>query len=260
MNVSAEQQDLIQYAIRLGDDSLILGHRLSEWVSNGPFLEEDIAQGNIALDYIGRARMYYSLAADIHNQCGEMNVKSEDDYAYLRDERQYQNHLINELPRGDFAYTTVRQLIVDLYNVYYLEALKQSSEAQLSAIAHKAAKETSYHSRRSKQWTLRLGDGTAESKLRMQNALDDIWGYTHEMFEQDELEQRLIDRGVAVDCARFKQAWEQDITAIISQSGLKLPEAQWSVRGGREGYHTENLGHILTELQFVHRSIPDARW
>lgn len=258
--MNPQSQDIMQYATRLGDDSIILGHRISEWVSNGPFLEEDIALGNVALDYIGRARMYYSYAAEVHNAQGGETSKSEDDFAYMRDEREYQNHLINELPRGDFAYTILRQLLVDVYNAHYLEALKLSTDKTLAAIAHKAAKETVYHNRRSKEWTLRLGDGTSESNERMQNAVDDLWGYTHEMFEQDELEQRLVAVGIAVDCASFKQAWLKDVSAILEQATLKVPEVQWAVRGGREGYHTESLGHILTEMQFVHRSMPGAKW
>lgn len=249
------QQDLISYFVRLGDDAIVLGHRMSEWVSNGPFLEEDIALGNVALDYIGRARMFYGHAATLSG-----DGKTEDDFAFLRDEREFQNYLINELPRGDFAYTIVRQLMVDLYNKHYLQALKSSADETLVAIAEKASKETSYHCRRSKSWTLRLGDGTAESHRRMQLAIDEIWGYSHELFETDDLEKRLINTGIAVDCEQLKALWLADIEAVFNEAGLTIPELTWTVRGGRSGYHTEHLGHLLTQMQFVYRSFPGATW
>lgn len=255
VNKNDLQQDLIDYTVRLGDDAIVLGHRISEWVSNGPFLEEDIALGNVALDFIGRARMYYSYAADLAG-----NGKTEDDFAYLRDERQFQNHLINELPRGDFAYTIVRQLFIDVYHTHYLAALVNSQDETLAAIAAKGIKETRYHLRRSRDWALRLGDGTEESRQRMQYAIDDIWGYTHEIFEHDALEQRLIEVGVAVDASLFKAQWLVDVTAVLEAATLTVPVAEWAVRGGREGYHTENLGHLLTEMQFVHRSYPNCKW
>lgn len=260
MTLSNEQQidttqDLVNYVVRLGDDAIVLGHRLSEWVSNGPFLEEDIALGNVALDYIGRARLFYGYAAELSG-----GAKTEDDFAYLRSERQFENYIINELPRGDFAYTIVRQLLVDLYNKYYLEALKLSSDATLSAIAHKAAKETTYHCRRSKEWTLRLGDGTSESHHKMQLAIDDLWGFSHELFESDALEQRLINAGIAVDCATLQSSWLRDVTAIFEQANLNVPESEWAVRGGRKGHHSEHLGHLLTQMQFVYRSFPQAKW
>jgi len=253
--MSANKQYIIDYAVRLGDDAIVLGHRISEWVSNGPFLEEDIALGNVALDFIGRARMFYTYAAELTG-----NGKTEDDFAYLRDERQFQNYLINELPRGDFAYSTARQLFIDVYNTHFLAALKQSNDETLSAIAAKAAKETKYHLRRSTDWTLRLGDGTEESHQRMQNAIDELWGYTHELFEHDALEQRLIDAGIAVDAAAFKAQWLADVSQVLEQATLTVPTAEWAVRGGREGYHTENLGHLLTEMQFLHRSHPNCQW
>ena len=249
------QADILQYAVRLGDDSIILGHRVSEWTSRGPFLEEDIALANVALDYIGRARMYYSYAAELSD-----DGKKEDDFPYKRNEREFQNHLINELPRGDFAYTMARQLCVDVFNIHYLTAMCQSNDATLAAVAAKGIKETKYHLRRSHDWTLRLGDGTEESHSRMQVALDDLWGYTHEMFEQDELEKRLVSAGVAVDSSSLREVWLTDISAIIEEATLTVPTAEWAVRGGREGYHTESLGHLLTELQFVHRSYPGCQW
>ncbi|ASP49983.1 1,2-phenylacetyl-CoA epoxidase subunit PaaC [Cognaticolwellia beringensis] len=252
----AELKDKIQqYATRLGDDSLVLGHRISEWTSHGPFLEEDIALGNVALDYVGRARMFYSYAAEL---AGE--GKTEDDFAYLRDEREFQNYLINELPRGDFAFTIVRQLFVDVYFNYYLTELKKSKDPELAAIATKSLKETRYHLRRSRDWTIRLGIGTEESKTRMTKALNDLWGYTHELFEPDELEIELIELGIAVDMRELKANWLSDIKAIVKEAELEIPDAEWAVRGGREGFHTEHLSMLLTIMQSVHRANPGANW
>lgn len=249
------KQATITYAARLGDDALVLGHRISEWVSNGPFLEEDIALGNVALDFIGRSRMYYTYAAELTG-----NEKTEDDFAYLRNEREFQNHLINELPRGDFAYTIARQLILDVYHSHYLSALVKSNDETLAAIAAKGIKETRYHLRRSTDWVLRLGDGTDESHQRLQAAIDDIWGYTTEMFEHDTLEQGLIEAGVAVDASLFKDQWLAGVKEILIAATINVPTTEWAVRGGREGYHTENLGHLLSDLQYVHRCNPGCQW
>ncbi|GAC06187.1 1,2-phenylacetyl-CoA epoxidase subunit PaaC [Paraglaciecola chathamensis] len=247
--------DIIEYALRLGDDSLILGHRLSEWASNGPFLEEDIALGNVALDYLGRARMYYTYAAELSGE-----GKTEDDYAYLRDERDFSNHLLNELPKGDFAYTIVRQLFIDVFNALYLPLLQQSADENLAAIASKSIKETRYHLRRSQDWCIRLGDGTEESHQRMQKSLGELWGYVHELFEQDALEDRLIEQDIAVDSSGLKDKWLAQITETLNKATLAVPDAEWAVRGGRKGYHTEHLGHLLSVMQSVHRRYPGAKW
>ena len=254
-NSNEIHSDLIEYTSRLGDDSLILGHRISEWASNGPFLEEDIALGNVALDYIGRARMYYTYAAELSGE-----GKTEDDFAYLRDERDFRNHLINELPKGDFAYTIVRQLFIDVLNSLYLPLLQNSADENLAAIASKAVKETRYHLRRSKDWCIRLGDGTQESHDRMQKALSELWGYIHELFEHDELEQRLIAKGIAVDTSSLKNQWLAVVTDTLHTATLEVPDAEWAVRGGRAGYHTEHLGHLLSVMQSVHRRFPNAKW
>ncbi|NKB38514.1 MAG: phenylacetate-CoA oxygenase subunit PaaC [Gammaproteobacteria bacterium] len=246
---------LLQFTLRLGDDALILGHRLSEWCRNGPFLEEDIALSNIALDYIGRARMHYSYASDLSE--GE---KSEDDFAFLRECRDYQNFLINELPRGDFAQTMARQLILDVFYTLQLEQMSQSKDATLAAIAGKAIKETKYHLRRSTDWVLRLGDGTEESHNRLQAGFDAIWGYVPEMFEQDEVEEKLVKLGVAVNTKDLKPEWEKQIGAILKEATIDVPQQEWTVRGGRAGFHTEHLGHLLSELQYMQRSYPGLEW
>ena len=250
-----KKKETLQYALRLGDDALILGHRLSEWCRFGPFLEEDIALTNVALDYIGRARMYYAYATELAD-----DGRTEDDFAYLRDARSYQNLLINELPKGDFAFTMARQLIMDVFYYYQLAALTESQDSTLAAIAAKTLKETEYHLRRSTDWTMRLGDGTEESHQRMQDAFDQIWGYTAEIFEQDELEKRLVEKGIAASTEQLKPRWESKMSEILKQATLDMPESTWTVRGGREGVHTEHLGHLLTELQYLQRSYPDQQW
>ena len=255
MSKNSEKDRLLQYVLRLGDDALILGHRLSEWCRNGPFLEEDIALSNIALDYIGRARMYYSYAAELSG-----GKKSEDDFAFLRDCREYQNFLINELPRGDFAQTMARQLVLDVFYTQLLERMCKSTDSTLAAIAEKAVKETKYHLRRSTDWTLRLGDGTEESHSRLQAGFDAIWGYTPEMFEQDELELELVNSGVAVNTRNLKSIWEKQITAILKEATIEIPTQEWTVRGGRAGFHTEHLGHLLSELQYMQRTYPGLKW
>ena len=255
MSINTNKELVKQFAIRLGDDSLILGHRLSEWCRFGPFLEEDVALTNVALDYIGRTRMFYAYAAELSD-----GKQTEDDFAYLRDCREYQNFLIVELPKGDFAYTMAKQLIMDVFYYYYLDALCNSNDSTLAAIAGKAIKETKYHLRRSTDWILRLGDGTDESHSRLQQAFDALWGYTPELFEQDELEQKLVEQGIAVDTPSLKSQWETRLKGILKEATIDMPTSSWTVRGGRSGYHTEHLGHLLSELQYMQRSYPGLQW
>ena len=254
-NAGASAEAVKQYAIRLGDDALVLGHRLSEWCRCGPFLEEDLALINVALDYIGRARMFYSLAAEIEG--GDI---TEDYYAYQRDCRDFTNVLINELPGGDFAFTQARQYLVDEYSLAFMAALCDSADENLAAIAGKAVKECRYHLRRSRDWMLRLGDGTEESHNRLQNAVEELWGYTPEMFELDALEQELADSGVGVDSAALKADWERSVRATLAEATLEEPAGDWSVGGGRRGMHTEHLGHMLSDLQFMQRAYPGLAW
>jgi ring-1,2-phenylacetyl-CoA epoxidase subunit PaaC len=255
MTETKDNKALFHYVLALGDDALTLGHRLSEWCSNGPFLEEDLALTNVALDYIGRARMFYTYAAEV-----EGRDRTEDDLAYLRDCRDFRNFLITELPRGDFAFTMVRQLILDIFNLEFLQALSGSTDATLAGIAAKASKESRYHLRRSRDWAMRLGDGTEESHVRMQKAVDDLWGYTHELFEMDEQEQALAAAGVAVDRGLLRGRWNDAMEAILQEATLTRPVDEWSIRGGREGMHTEHLGYLLAEMQFLQRAYPGLRW
>ena len=255
MTDSKHQKAIIEYAVRLGDDATVLGHRISEWCSHAPFLEEDLALTNVALDYIGRARMFYGYAAELAD-----DGRSEDDFAYMRDEREFRNLLIYELPRGDFAFTMVRQLFIDVHSLGFLAELEHSSDSTLAGIAAKAIKETHYHLRRSKDWILRLGDGTQESHQRTQKAVDALWGYTPEMFELDDVEQQLANAGIGVDNAALKKDWLATIKAVFDEATLSIPTEEWAVRGGRSGYHTESLGHLLTDMQFLHRSMPGMEW
>jgi ring-1,2-phenylacetyl-CoA epoxidase subunit PaaC len=243
------------YAVRLGDDALVLGHRLSEWASNAPFLEEELALANTALDYIGRARMFYSYAAQLRN-----DGTTEDHYAYLRDCRDYTNLLIHELPRGDFAFTMARQFMLDVFNLAYLGQLQGSGDAALAGIAGKAVKESTYHLRRSEDWMVRLGQGTQESLQRLQHAVEELWGFTPELFGMDELESALAQQGVAVDRATLRADWERKVRATLEAAGATIPEPSWQVDGGRLGVHTEHLGHLLSDLQFLQRAYPGLAW
>ena len=246
---------LLNYCIALGDDSVVLGHRLSEWCRNGPFLEEDLALTNVSLDFIGRARMFYSYAAEL-----EGNNRSEDDIAYLRDCREFRNLLINELPNGDFAFTMARQLMIDVYDMGFFTQLANSRDSMLAAIAAKAIKESRYHLRRSEDWIKRLGDGTEESHQRVQKAFDQLWGYLPEMFEMSDDEQQLHDAGIAVDRSALKADWESTVQAILKEATLDIPGDDWSIGGGREGMHTEHLGFLLAEMQFLQRTYPGQQW
>jgi ring-1,2-phenylacetyl-CoA epoxidase subunit PaaC len=244
-----------EYVVRLGDDALILGHRLSEWCRNAPFLEEDLALSNVALDFIGRARMFYTYAAELSGQ-----EVTEDTFAYQRDCRDFKNHLIHELPRGDFAFTMVRQYFVDVYSLAFMTSLLESSDPRLVAIAGKAIKESEYHLRRSEEWMMRLGESTQESHRRLQSAVDELWRFTGELFDQDSPERELVANGVAVDTRALEADWDQTITATMSKISIEIPKDELQVTGGREGKHTEFLGFLLSELQFLQRAYPGLEW
>jgi ring-1,2-phenylacetyl-CoA epoxidase subunit PaaC len=249
------KKPLLNYCLALGDDSLMLGHRLSEWCSNGPFLEEDLALTNVALDFVGRARMFYAYAAELDDL-----ERSEDDFAFLRDCRDYRNLLINELPNGDFAFTLARQLMIDVYDLAFFTELAQSTNEMFAAIAAKAVKESRYHLRRSEDWILRLGDGTEESHRRVQNAFDQLWAYWPEMFEVTADEQLLVDAGIAVDRTALKTDWESNMHSIMREATLSIPDDGLNIGGGRDGIHSEHLGFLLAEMQFLQRAYPGQQW
>lgn len=246
---------LFEYLLRLGDDRLVLGHRLSEWCGHGPILEEDIATTNIALDLLGHATMFLRLAGQL-----EGKGRDEDALAYWRDEHEFRNLQLCELPNGDFGFTILRQFLFDAWSLHWLEALTRSSHAELGAIAAKALKETRYHLRHSGEWVQRLGDGTEESHARMQAALDELWPWTGELDYQDSVDQALRSDAVVPDLALLRPPWEALTREVIGRATLRIPDGPPRMTGGRCGRHTEHLGHLLAELQIVARSHPGAKW
>ena len=246
---------VFEYTLRLADNALILGHRLSEWCGHAPVLEEDLALPNMALDLIGQARALYAYAGELEGQ-----GRDEDALAYLRDAGDFRNVLLVEQPNGDFAVTMVRQLLYASHAHPYFEALARSKDATLAAIAAKAVKEMAYHVRHCGEWTIRLGDGTDESHARAQAALDELWPFTGELFEVDALERRLIDEGIAVDSAALRSSWDRTIDDVLMQATLTRPRDGWMQGGGRAGRHSEHLGYILADLQFLQRAYPGAVW
>jgi len=245
-----------EYLLRLGDNALVLGHRLSEWCGHGPVLEEDIAMTNVSLDLIGQARLLYTHAGEI-----EGKGRDEDALAYLRDVLDWRNCLLVEQPNGDFADTMARQFLFDSWNFLVFSELTKSSDENLAAIAAKALKEISYHRRHSGEWVIRLGDGTDESRERMIKGLAGVWGYVDEMFEMDAVDQAALDAGIGVDLAQLRPQWDRDVQAVLSEAGLSVPDVTWSVNGGRtKGLHSEHLGFLLAELQFMQRAYPGNSW
>jgi ring-1,2-phenylacetyl-CoA epoxidase subunit PaaC len=255
MRSTEHSNPLFLYTLRLADDALVLGHRLSEWCGHAPVLEEDLALANMALDLIGQARSLYAYAGEV-----EGRGRDEDALAYRRDAGEYRNLLLVEQPNGDFAVTILRQLLYAACAHPYFEALTKSKDATLAAIAAKSVKELAYHVRHAGEWAIRLGDGTEESHRRAQEALDELWPYTGEMFETDAVEQALIEAGIAVDRADVRAQWQRTLAPILAETDLRLPASEWMQSGGRAGRHSEHLGHILAELQFLQRAYPDARW
>lgn len=246
---------LSDFLLRLADDRLILGHRLSEWCGHGPILEEDIALANISLDLIGQANLLLELAGKTEGQ-----GRTADTLAYFREAVEFRNALIMELPRGDFAFTMARQFLVSVFEVLHLERLQSSKHADLAGIAAKAYKETRYHARHSADWMLKLGDGIVESHRRAQAAMDELWAYTGELFESDDLERGLVAEGIAVDRGALRAPWREEVARVLNAATLTVPDDGFMQRGGREGRHTEHLGHLLAEMQIVARSFPGAEW
>lgn len=249
------ESPLFAYGLRLADTSLVLGHRLSEWAAHAPTLEEDIALSNLALDLIGQARLFYDYAGKVEGQ-----GRDEDALAYLREDRDYANLLIVEQPNGDFATTMVRQFLYAAFARPYFAALARSSDATLAAIAAKAEKEMAYHLRHAGEWVIRLGDGTAESHARAQAALDDLAIYVDEFFEVDAIERSLIKEGVAPDPAEIRAEFDATLAEIFAQSTLTAPRIAFGQSGGRHGRHSEHLGHLLAQMQVLHRAHAGAQW
>jgi ring-1,2-phenylacetyl-CoA epoxidase subunit PaaC len=244
-----------QYLLRLGDDRLVLGHRLSEWCGHGPILEEDIALANVSLDLIGEATLLLKRAGEVEGQ-----GRNEDALAYFRDSSDYANALMLELPKGDFGFTIVRQFLFSTYSLLQMEGLQRSSDAALAGVAAKAVKETRYHVRHSAQWVVTLGDGTDESHTRAQRALDDVWRYTGELFLADEVDHEVVSAGLGVDPRTLIDPWRAQVDDVLRRATLTVPASGYMQRGGRDGRHTEHLGHMLAEMQIVARSHPGAAW
>jgi ring-1,2-phenylacetyl-CoA epoxidase subunit PaaC len=250
-----KQQALFEYLLRLGDNALVLGHRLSEWVGHAPALEEEMATANVALDLVGQARSWLSYAGEV-----EGKGRDEDALAYHRDVLDFHNVLLVELPNGHYGETIARQFLFDAFHYYLLDALAKSTDERIAEIAAKSLKEVGYHLRRSGEWVVRLGDGTEESHQRMQEALDGIWTYTGEMFAPDEVDETLAGTDIAADLETIRARWDEHVSAVIKEATLTRPDDAWMQSGGKQGHHSEHLGYILAELQFLPRAYPDARW
>lgn len=246
---------LFEYTLRLGDDSLILGHRMSEWCGHGPILEEDIAMTNIALDLVGQA-------TSLLNYAGELEGKGRDGdaLAFLRFDREYRNLLLVEQPNGDFGMTMMRQFLFDAFRKPLFEKLQHSSDKHLAAIAEKSLKETKYHLKHSSEWVIRLGDGTEESHDRIQESLNTLWRYSSELFYTDEVDAELVKNGIVPSMSDIYDEWHKTVQAVFAEATLQIPTNNWKHEGGRKGMHSENLGYILAEMQYMQRAYPNMEW
>ena len=247
--------NLVQYIYGIADNALILGQRLGELCGHGPSLETDIAMTNISLDLLGQVRSYYQYAAKLIG-----DDATEDTIAFLRKERDYKNVLLVEQPNTDFAYSITRQFLFDMFHLLLLEELQNSSDATLSAIAKKSIKEVSYHTRFSSDWIRRLGDGTEESHNRIQEAMNHLWAFTDELFHQTDADKAMVSEGIGVDVTKLKDAFYKKVSAILIESTLQTPNLQYFQKGGKNGIHSEHMGYILTEMQFMQRAYPNMNW
>ena len=256
IRVAQDAPPLLLHTLRLADTALVLGHRLSEWTGQAPMLEEELALANVALDLIGQARSLYAHAAEL-----EGKGRTEDDLAFLRDAPEYRNLLIVEQPNGDFARTVLRQFLVSAFMQPYWRALTASRDETLAAIAAKAEKEAAYHLRHAGEWVIRLGDGTEEAHRHMEDALDELWPFTGEMFETDESDRVLIAQDLAPDPAALRPEWDATVARVFDEATLPVPRpGAWMQSGGRRGVHSEHLGHMLAVMQHLPRAYPGAVW
>ena len=246
---------LYNYILLIADNSLILGQRLGELCGHGPSLETDIACTNIALDLLGQVRNYYQYAAKIMG-----DGRTEDDIAMLRNEREYVNVLLVEQPNIDFAHTMAKQFLFDTYHRLFLTELQKSHDMTLAAIAEKSIKEVLYHKRFSSDWVKRLGDGTEESHNRMQTAIDELWTYTDELFHLTDADKAMVEEGIGVDVTKLKSAYYEEVSAILNEATLTVPESKYFQKGGKEGIHTEHMGYLLSDLQYMQRTYPNMEW
>lgn len=250
-----KNKNLYKYILGIADNSLILGQRLGELCGHGPSLETDIACTNISLDLLGQVRSYYQYASKIKG-----DDATEDSIAFLRKEREYVNVLLVEQPNTDFAYTIVRQFLFDVYHNLFLEELTKSHDITLAAIAKKSIKEASYHQRFSSDWVIRLGDGTEESNAKIQEAINNLWAYTDELFHQTEADKAMVEEGIGVDVTKLKATYYATVENILVKATIATPDTKWFQKGGKEGIHTEHMGYLLNDMQFMQRTYPNMEW
>ncbi|MEZ4778879.1 MAG: 1,2-phenylacetyl-CoA epoxidase subunit PaaC [Flavobacteriaceae bacterium] len=248
-------KQLYNYILAIADNNLILGQRLGELCGHGPNLETDIALTNIALDLFGQTRSYYQYAAILSE-----NYKTEDDVAFLRKEREYKSVLLVEQPNTHFGYVIVRQFLFDVFHYLFLENLQNSKDGTLSAIAKKAIKEVSYHKRFSGDWVKRLGDGTSESHEKIQEAVDNLWPYTNELFEMTKADTEAVTEGVGVNLSDLKLKYYEEVSEVLKEATLEIPSTPFFQKGGKEGIHTEHMGYLLADLQYMQRTYPNMNW
>ena len=247
--------NLIQYIYGISDNSLILGQRLGELCGHGPSLETDIAMTNISLDLFGQVRSYFQYAAKLQGE----NV-TEDTIAFLRKEREYKNVLLVEQPNKDFAYSITRQFLFDVYHLLLLEELQNSKDEMLSAIAKKSIKEVSYHVRFSSDWIKRLGDGTEESHNRIQTAINDLWAYTDELFHTTDADKIMISEGIGVDVTQLKSTYYKKVNEVLEEASIQIPDLQYFQKGGKQGIHSEHMGYLLAQMQYMQLAYPNMNW
>lgn len=247
--------NLIQYICGIADNSLILGQRLGELCGHGPSLETDIALTNISLDLFGQVRSYFQYAAELQG-----NQSTEDTFAFLRKEQEYRNVLLVEQPNTDFAYVIARQFLFDVYHQLFLEKLQLSSDQTLAAIAKKSLKEVTYHVRFSSDWVIRLGDGTEESHNRISSTIADLWIFTEELFSATEVESEMSKNSIGVDVSALRDTYYQRVQAVLNEATIAIPDVKYFQKGGKQGNHTEHMGYILTEMQYMQRTFPNMTW
>ncbi len=255
MTTLTSDAQLSAYLLRLGDNALVLGQRLSQWTGRAPIVEEDLALTNVALDLIGQARLWLAYAGE-----AEGAGRDEDDLAYFRDARAFCNVLLVEQPNGDYGQTVARQFLFDTWHYHLLRALADSSGERIAGIAQKAVREVAYHVRRSGDWVVRLGDGTELSRARMQASIDDLWPYTGELFRSDDLDAEMQRRGVGTQLEALHGPWLEHVARVLGEATLSVPKDGWMHSGGKTGRHSEHLGYLLAEMQSVRRSVPGERW
>lgn len=249
------RQQLFHFVLQLADTSLILGHRLSEWCGHGPILEQDLAMANIALDLLGETRSLYQYAAEL-----EGKERTEDDLAFLRVATEYRNPLLVEQPNGDFAATVTRQFLFDNFHFHFLQQLQTSSDERLAAIAEKSWKEAAYHLKWSSEWIIRLGDGTEESRQRLDKAIANLWRYSGELTTPTATEQALQALGIIPNYAVLQDSMAAHVAKVLAEATVPVPQQTYMQRGGKEGRHSEHLGYILAELQYMQRTYPGLTW